>query len=619
MAEKIVQTVGGVNNIEDVTHCSTRLRLVLKNDSKANDQKLEAIDGVFGIMKKGGQLQIIVGEEVGDVYKEVESLTGQLDSAVNKEKQPKNEKGIKIKINNFFDTLSGCLTPTIPALIGGGMLKLINIILGLLNLDQTSTYRVIEIMGDTVFYFLPILLAYTASKKLKTDTLLSIVVVAVMIHPSLIELMGGKGAVTFLTLPITSATYSSSVIPAILAVWVVSKVAPLVDKITPGWTRNVIRPLLILLICIPLVLIVFGPLGAILGDGLSKIAAASQEVAPWATMMVLSAVMPLLIMTGMHHALNPIMFAGFASVGFDVLYLPAMLAPNFAQAAACLAVAFKSKNKDLKSVATTSAITALAAGVTEPALFGVTLRLKKPFIATIIGSGVAGLFVGLFHIKSYAILAPSLLSIIQFISPDENSNFIYAIIAAAISLVVTFILTLVIGFEDLEDTTKKKEMVTDNSEVAAALEQIGSPIKGQIVPLEEVDDAAFSKKMLGEGLAIIPSEGEVYAPFDGTVKVMFQTGHAIGLESDTGIELLIHVGLDTVKLEGEGFTPRVKTGDKVRKGQLLLTFDIEDIKEKGYDLITPVVITNLTTTGKKLYCTKEQEQVDLTSMLFELQ
>lgn len=315
-------------------------------------------------------------------------------------------------------------------------------------------------------------------------------------------------------------------------------------------------------------------------------------------------------MTGMHHAFNPIMFAGLATVGFDILYLPAMLAPNFAQGAACLAVAFKSKNKSLKSVAMTSAISASLGGITEPAIFGVTLRLKNPFIATIIGSGIAGIFTGILGIKSYAVAAPGIISMIQFIAPDNGANFINAIIIAIISTVVTFILTLIIGFKDIEE---------DESVKGEAIETVTSPISGELIVLEKVDDITFSKRMLGDGVAVIPSEGKIYAPFDGTIKMLFQTGHALGLISTTGVEMLIHVGLDTVKLEGKGFNPKIKQGAVVKKGQLLLDFDINFIKDEGYDIITPIIFTNLENINKNLTLTNEQKFTDVGEDIFKLQ
>lgn len=615
VALEIIENIGGIENIKQIGHCVTRLRFDLVDESLIANQQVESIEGVMGTMKKSGQYQVIIGSDVANVYKEVQKIYS--NKPGNKEKEEKKQKGVKAYLVSLVNTVSSCINGVIPAIVGSGMIKIILILLSQAGLSDNSTYKILEVIGDAAFYFLPILLAYTASKKFKTDTVLAITVSAILIHPTLIEMMSSNMNITFLSIPVYSATYTSAVIPPLLATWVLSLVIPLVDKITPSWTKSFLKPAIVLLITVPIVLIIFAPLGAIIGAGLSTIANAAQQYAPWATMMVLSAIMPLLIMTGMHHAFNPIMFAGLASVGFDALYLPAMLAPNFAQGAACLAVALKSKNKSLKSVAMTAAISASLGGITEPAIFGVTLRLKKPFIATLLGSGIAGFFVGLLGVKSYAVAAPGIISMVQFISPDESSNIIYAIVVALISTVVTFILTLVIGFDDIEETTSEKKKVEHKKN--DAFEKIDSPIAGKIIPLEEVDDAAFSKKMVGEGLAIIPDEGKVIAPFDGKVKVMFQTGHAIGLESDSGIEVLIHVGLDTVKMEGEGFFPKVKTGDRVSKGQLLLEFDIEKLREKGYDLVTPVVITNLSSTGKTLSHINKEDRVESNNMIFEVQ
>ncbi|PAF22123.1 PTS beta-glucoside transporter subunit EIIBCA [Terribacillus saccharophilus] len=601
VASDIVDAIGGEQNIVELKHCMTRLRFVLEDEGLIKENEIEKIDGVAGTMKKGGQYQVIIGSNVISVYEEIEKQTNfKIPDSTANDVQQKRNWTLKGMLNSLLDFLVGCLTPAIPVVIGFGMLKLVNILISLAGFEDTSTYNLLDIIGDTGFYFIPLVIAYTASKKLNTDTVLSLIITSVLLHPRLVELMQSGETISFLKVPVYASNYAYSVIPALLATWVLSIVLPRVDKITPGWTKTIFKPLLALMITIPLVLIVFAPLGAMIGSVVSQIFDASRGNLPWLTMMVLTALLPIIIMTGMHHAINPIVFTSLATIGYDNLLLPAMLATNFAQAAASFAVALKSKNKNLKSVASAAAISASVAGITEPALFGVTLRLKRPLIAVMIGSGVAGLLVGILDLKAYVFASPGLISIIQFISPSGMSNFISAVIVVVVSSVLTFILTYVIGFKDLEDNTNFSNSSEKSNLKETGDYEVQSPMSGDIVRLEDVNDSTFSKKLLGDGIAIHPSEGKVYAPFDGTVQVMFQTGHAIGLKSDAGDELLIHVGLDTVKLDGKGFTPHVDNNAVIQKGDLLLEFDMEMIRAAGFDLITPLIFTNLKDNKMKL-------------------
>lgn len=593
-AVEIVKAVGGTQNIQSATHCMSRLRLVLKNDSLADDSEVENIDGIKGIMKQGGQYQIIIGGEVSEVFNHLpKGLRNDEDV-----EDLKQDKSIKGYLSAIFDYISGSLTGALPVILGGGMVKLLVAILGLMNLGNNPTVEVLNIIGDVGFYFLPIYVAYVAATKINTDIVLSMAVSAILLHPSLIAALSGDG-LSFFGLPIYATSYASAVIPPLFATWVLKMVLKGVDKITPGWTKSIFRPMLALMITIPIVLIVFAPLGAIIGEGLVKITEVSQSFSPWLTMTVLAALMPLLIMTGMHHAFDPIMFANFAGPGYDGLFLPLMLATNFALTGSIIAVALKTKNTKFKTVAVSSAISAGVAGITEPGLFGVVLRLKRPLFASMIGSGIAGLFVGIFNIKSYALASPGLIAMIQFIDPDGSSNFMNAVIVAVIGLVSGFIFTYLLGFEGIEDTTDKSEAEQSQSKAAST---VGSPMNGEFVLLENINNATFAQKLLGDGVAIVPSEGKVYSPVNGTVQVMFKTGHAIGLLSDNGDELLIHVGMDTVKLEGRGFSPKVKDGDKATKGQLLLEFDRELLIKEGFDITTPIIVTNLAVTNKTIDC-----------------
>lgn len=600
VASKIIDEIGGTQNVKFVTHCMSRLRFVLKDEKLANDANIEQIDGVKGLIKQGGQYQIIIGGEVSEVFKELPQNIQQSDENENKN-EVKKERSIKHYGSAIFDYVSGSLTAALPVIIGSGMVKLLVAILGLFGLAENPTVQVLNIIGDVGLYFLPIYVAYAAATKLNTDKLLAIAVSALLVHPTLIEAFAGDG-LSFLGLPIYSTNYAYSVIPPLFATWVLKYVLKLVDRITPGWTKSIFRPMLALIITVPIVLIIFGPLGAIAGEGLVKLTEIADQFSPWLTKAVLSALMPLLIITGMHHAFDPIMFANFAGPGYDSFFLPMMLATNFAMTGATLAVTLKTKDKNFKSISASSALSAGVAGITEPALFGVLLRLKRPLIAAMIGSGVGGIFVGLFSIKSYVLASPGLIAIIQFIAPDNSANIIYAIIVAAISLVVGFIMVYVLGFKDVgaanNESALKQE---DNKDVnVLAGNSVVSPIEGSYIPLEQIKDATFAQKLLGDGVAILPTDGKVYSPVDGEIQVMFKTGHAIGIKSTDGDEILIHVGMDTVTLEGQGFTPKVKNGEKVKIGQLLLEFDVDFILREGLEIVTPIIVTNLGATNRKL-------------------
>lgn len=582
-AKEIVRLLGGEDNIKSLTHCMTRLRFGLVDDFNVDDEKVKAIPGVLGVARTGAQYQVIIGNEVTNCYEEVTKLIHVGDS-VPKVSKDKKKLTLKRIGSSILDYISGSIAPAIPVILGCGMVKILVIILDLLHVsNELPTYQILNFIGDTGYYFLPLILAYTASKKLGCHTTLSLAIVSILLHPEMSAMIAEKST-TFLGIPVTSASYGSSVVPALLTVWAISLIEPIMDKIFKSWTKTLLKPTVMLLICIPIELIVLAPLGALIGQGMAFVLSSAYSVAPWLTIGIYSAILPIVVMCGMHVAVFPYIFANLDTLGFDILQLPAMLAYNLGQAAAALAVAVKTKNKDLKATATAAAISAGVGGITEPALYGVTLRLRKPLIASMIASGITGVFIGLVGLKAFAFSGPCLLSFPMFASTEYASNFLMACIAAVLSVVITFVLTLVMGWDDPEDTT------TTTGEIEF---EIGSPLDGKVIPLTEVKDETFAQEILGKGFAIIPENGNVYAPFDGTIIAIFPTKHAIGLKDTTGqIELMIHIGMNTVELNGEGYKTLHKVGDTVKKGELLIQFDKEFIESKGYDLTTPVVITN---------------------------
>ncbi|WP_430606690.1 PTS system, beta-glucoside-specific IIA component [Enterococcus sp. AZ170] len=589
-AKQILDLVGGEANIQSVTHCMTRLRFVLRNESLVEDTRVKEVPGVMGVMRKGGQYQVIIGNDVASYYKELAKL-GHFSN-----QSSTDDTGTKKNLfEAFVDVISGCMSPLIPAMLGGGMIKVLLILLPLMGIldDSSQTFAILSFFGDAPFYFMPMMLAFTAAQKFNVTPMLAVTVGGIMLHPNFVEMVNAGDPVHFLGLPVTLASYGSSVIPILIMVWLMKYIEGFFDKIIPNVIKSFTKPLLILLISGLVALIVVGPLGTFAGQLLSSAIIWIQGKAGWLALGLMAAFMPLIVMTGMHWAFAPIFLIASPATP-DILILPAMLAANLAQGAAALAVSAKTKDKNLKQVAAASGISALLAGVTEPALYGITLKYKKPLYAAMISGAVCGVYMGITGLESYAFAVPSLVSLPQFIGGQGNGNIINAIVVAVISIVLTFILTWVFGIDEVD-----KNETEQHIEISEAVEtgsndpkKIYAPMKGQVIPLEQVKDDAFSGKMMGEGLAIIPEEDTIKAPFDGEVTALFPTKHAIGLTSDSGIELLIHVGIDTVELAGQYFTAFVETGDKIKKGQKLLSVDFAQIKTAGYDTTTPIVVTN---------------------------
>ncbi|CYW01911.1 beta-glucoside-specific PTS transporter subunit IIABC [Streptococcus suis] len=578
----ILEAVGGEKNVLRATHCVTRLRLELKDENIVSDERVKSISGVLGIMKKNGQYQIILGNDVANYYKEFTAL-GKFDSDSVQQVKKANV------LEQVIEYIAGSMTPLIPAMLGGGMIKVLVIVLPMLGLLKADSQSIsfLAFFGDAPYHFMPIFLAYSASQKLKVTPALAMSVAGILLHPNFVQMVSSGDPLHFLGAPVTPASYGSSVIPILIMVWLMKYIEAVFNKVTPAITKSFLQPTLVLLVSGFIALVLVGPLGVIVGEGLSQLVEQMHGVAGWLTLAVLGAIMPFIVMTGMHWAFAPIFLAASIATP-DVLILPAMLGSNLAQGAASMAVAFKSKNSNTKQIAFVAGFSALFAGVTEPALYGVTLKYKKPLYAAMIGGGLAGLFVGLTGVKAYLFAVPSLIALPQFIYSEAASNITNAMIAAAISIIVTFILAYFLGIDE-ETSTVNLEKVAPG---ISSRKNVFSPLSGQILPLEKVNDATFSKKMLGEGVAIIPKDGKVYAPFDGAVTSLFPTKHAIGLTSDEGVELLIHFGLETVELKGRGFVSHVSDGEKVEKGQLMLEVDVEMLVAEGYDIVTPVVVTN---------------------------
>ena len=573
----IIQNIGGIDNIKQLTHCATRLRLEFYDMNKVNTKKIESLNGVISVVEKGGQYQIVIGNEVQSVFRAIQSQMKDVPSTSHEEAE--EEKGSVV--NRIISVISTTFTPVIPALIGGGMIKAVLSILVLFNLvnEASSTYEIINFISDAPFYFMPVLLAYGASQKFKTSPIMAMTMACALLHPTWSSLVSAGEPLTFFGAPVVLVDYASSVIPIILSVWIMSYVEKFAEKYSPSIIKFFLKPLLVMFISVPIALIIVGPLGNLLNDLVQSGANYLNAHVSWLIPMLMGAFQPFLTLTGTAWAMTPIATSQISTLGYEIVNGPGMLASNIAQGGATLAVALKAKDENLKSLASSSGFTAVM-GITEPCLYGVLLKLKRPFVASMIGGAAGGIYAGITGLVRYAFVSPGLTAIPAFIGKNPM-NVVHAIVTIIISFVVGFVASWILGFKEdapQEETVSKDEIV--------------APCDGTVKPLSEVNDDVFSQEIMGKGIAIEPSTGNLYAPCDGTITVCFPTGHAIGLKSKNGTEILMHVGIDTVNLQGKYFSPQIKVNDEVKKGQLLLTFDLEKIKEAGYETTTPVIITN---------------------------
>ncbi len=606
LAEVILQNVGGSGNVSGLTHCATRLRFNLKEESKANTDALKKTKGVMGVVSSGGQYQVIIGSDVASVYKPLNEMCEIKDS----------EKGAGEKkpwYATAIDTLSGIFTPILPALTASGMLKaVLSLLVAFKLVDSGSqSYQVINFMADATFYFLPILLANSAAKKFKCNPYLAMMLGGMLLHPNFVNMVAASKesgeAIRLFMIPIYNAGYSSSVIPIILSVWFMSVVEPVADKISPKAIKFFSKPLITALVTGVVTLSVLGPAGYIISNYLADFLR-SMEAYGWLVSMVLGAVFPLLVMTGTHYAIVPVGINNRMTMGYDSLVYPNNLASNIAQGAATLAVAFKSKVEETRQLAYSAGITAVC-GITEPALFGINVPKRTPLYSAMAGGAAGGLFVGLMHVKNYSGGSPGLLTLPSYIGGDSLKDLYFAIIGAAIAFAVAFVISYVLYKDPKEEESTAKtepEASVEKNTVSANGATVCAPVSGTAVTLKEVSDPTFAEEILGKGVAIIPADGHVVSPVNGTVVTVFETLHAIGLKSDDGVEVLIHIGLDTVKLGGKYFTQRAKSGDKVTVGTPLVDFDVEKVKEEGYDVITPVIISNTFDYGDVLGVTDQE-------------
>ncbi|WP_416414679.1 beta-glucoside-specific PTS transporter subunit IIABC [Pantoea sp. App145] len=587
LAEEILRLVKGGGNIRTLTHCATRLRMEFNDRDAVDSAQIEKLPGVISVVERGGQFQIVVGNDVQRVFRVLEKATsGNKAKAV-----PLADKERSGIVSQIISVISTTFTPVIPAITGAGMIKALLAICkltGVMN-ESSPTWQLLNIISDAAFFFLPVLLAYGAALKFECNAILAMTIAGAMLHPEIGKMIASGKPVDFLGLPFQLADYAGSVLPIILTVWLMSWIERFAERFSPSIIKFFVKPMIILLVTAPLALVVVGPLGIWLNDVVASGAVIIDRHASWLIPMLMGGLQPFLVITGTAWAMTPIATGQLSKNGFEMINGPGMLASNIAQGAATLCVALKTRNKNLRQLASSAGFTALL-GITEPSLYGVTLKLKRPLIAAMIGGGCAGIYAGLSGLVRYAFVSPGLAALPAFIGANPM-NIVHALVTCAIAIVVTFALTWILGFEDIPETDNQTPKVVP-APVNLKPGTIVSPLRGEMVALSEVNDDVFSNGLLGQGVAIRPQEGVLRAPVSGTVMTFLPSCHAVGLMSQDGMEVLVHIGLDTVALGGQHFSSSLQVGDEVQAGDELVRFDMQAIAAAGYDLITPVVVIN---------------------------
>jgi len=600
LAKDIILNVGGKENVSSVVHCITRLRFKLKDESKANTEVLKNMDDVVTVMKSGGQYQVVIGNHVPDVYKAVLDVSGL------QAQSPVDDDGEKQKAS-FIDIISSIFTPVLGVLAATGMIKGFNALFIAMGwLESTSgTYQILNAIGDSLFYFFPIFLGYTAIKKFGGSPFIGMAIGGSLVYPTLSGLTAGEPLytlfagtmfespiyITFLGVPVILMSYASSVIPIILSAYFAAVVEKRLRKMIPDVVKTFIVPMFTLLIVVPLTFIIIGPISTWAGNLLGMATLFIYNLSPIIAGIFVGGLWQVLVIFGLHWGLVPIAINNITTMGQDPI-LATTMAASFAQIGAVLAVYLKTKQQKLKTLSIPAFISGIF-GVTEPAIYGVTLPLKKPFIISCIGAAIGGGIIGAAGTQLYMVGGMGVFSVPSFISPTDGITF--GLWGAIISFVAAFGLGFILTY--LFGMGKAKNEVTEiaQNEVAAttvAGEEIKSPLKGEVMILSNIKDEAFASGALGDGVAIEPIEGKLFAPASGTVSALFPTNHAIGIKTDQGAEILIHIGMDTVKLGGKHFSAHTSQGARVEKGQLLIEFDIKQIKAEGLPVTTPVVVTN---------------------------
>lgn len=614
IAKEILKDVGGKDNIVDVTHCYTRLRFVLKDTKQANKEALLQTEGVISVVESGGQYQVVLGNKVAHVYNALEPLLAQQLTTKTSTKE-KNSLG-----NRILNTVAAIFTPVVPAIAASGMLKGILAIAVMVannfyqvDLKPLNTYIILSAASDALFYFMPVILGYSAAKVFKTNEYIAMVIGATLCYPTIVSLMTEESAVTLFGLHVTKANYVSTVIPIILAIFMLAYVQRFLEKVIPEVLKIIMVPTLSLLLMIPATLLLFGPIGIYLGDGVNWLYYYIMNLSPILLGGFIGGIWCVLVIFGAHRGLVPIGINDVARTGRQNL-LAFAGAANFSQAGAAFGVFVRTKNKDLKAVAASATVTALF-GITEPAIYGANLRLKKPMIYAVASGAAGGALMGWGGSYGTAFANQGLLTIPVYAEAGTKA-FICYLLGCGIAFFGAFLLTIFLGFNDLPlDESRQEPGFKTEAGTVKEKQRIQAPVQGQLVSLDQINDEVFASQQMGKTLAIYPTEEQIVSPGNGQVTALYPTHHAIGLKLDNGAEILLHIGINTVELKGRAFETFVKVGERVRLGQKLLSFDKQIIQAAGYDPTVLVIVTN-TSEMAVIETTKQTEITPQTNLFF---
>lgn len=591
-AKELVKELGGNSNINNVTHCATRLRFILKDESKIDSDRVKKIPGVITVVQAGGQYQVVIGNHVKDAFDFVMELV--TIDASQAEANPANKAGV---FSRIIDVISSIFAPFLYTLAACGILQGILGIFVALNAIDTAggTYQILNFISWTAFTFLPVLIAVTAAKKFGMNVYTAVVIACALVCPDYINMVNAGDPVYFLGIRVQLLSYTSSVIPIILTVWAASYVQKFFDKHLPIVVRNLFSPMFTITLMVPLTLLVVGPVGNAVGGAIGGAYNFLYGLSPIIAGIVVGGLWEVLVIFGVHWGITPVTVGNYASLGYDT-FTGLQASAVFAQAGATLGVFLKTKDRDMKGVSASAAITGLF-GITEPAIYGVNLRLKKPMVCGCIAGAVGGAAGGAFNAVSWGYNMPGIATIPAYFKAGHTSQFLGFLLSILISFVLGTVLTWIVGFK--EDLPMSEAAASNEPKIPEASEEtekaseeliLGSPVKGHVIPVSQVKDEVFASRTMGDGVGIIPVEGKVYAPCDGTIQVVFPTGHAVGISSgDT--EALIHIGINTVELNGKGFTAHVQQGQTVKRGELLVSFDKDFIENNGYDPTVVFIVT----------------------------
>ena len=583
LAKQLLKLVGGKQNINQVWHCATRLRFTLKDQDKVPKEKVEALDGVITVVEASGQFQVVIGNNVSDVYQEVVKLEPSLSDGTEGPATVTHEKmTFKRAFNGSLTFISGVFTPFLGAMAGAGILKgllSLAVVLGWLT-TKSGAYQIWWAAADGIFYFLPLALAFTAAKQLKVNQFVAMAIAAAMVYPNIVALVG-KPSIDFFGIPVVAANYTATVLPILLVVVVQKFLEPFFNRIWHESVRNILAPLCLLVVIVPLTMLVVGPVSSILSNGLATAIVSLNKSVPVLAGMILGGFWQVFVIFGVHWALVPVMMNNIALYGTDPM-MPILLPAVLAQAGAAFAVFLKARDAKMKSLAGSSTITALF-GITEPTIYGITLKLKKPFYCACVAGAVGGIIVAMSGAGANVASLASILSLPTYL----GKGFGVSVIGDVVAFVLGVGLTLAFGGINAPAKNQAAAAV-----VADHAETLAAPVKGTLVALSDVPDEVFASGTMGQGIAIEPEENVVKSPVAGTVSLVYPTGHAIGITSDKGAEILIHIGIDTVNLKGKHFKALIEQGQKVTVGTPLVEFDYQAIQAAGYAPTVMMIVTN---------------------------